>query len=252
MRQLLPEPRDDVDPAQAYADDIRGPVGSRPWVLVNMIASVDGATAVESRSGSLGGPADKAVFRAIRAVADVVLVAAGTARAERYRAPALPDDLRAARRRRGQPELPRLAVVSGRLDLDDILEAFDPSGPRPIVVTATDADEDRRRRVERRAEIVGCGTASVDLGAALSVLRDRYAAGVVAVEGGPSLNGALAAADLIDELCLSLAPALVAGDSHRIVRATPPRWTPLALARILEDDGYLFLRFTRARSTPDR
>src|SRR5215510_7706250 len=82
MQQLLPFPRDPVDPATVY-DDLP-PAGRRPTVRLNMIASIDGATAVAGVSGGLGGPADQALFAVLRAQADVVLVAAGTVRAEHY------------------------------------------------------------------------------------------------------------------------------------------------------------------------
>jgi riboflavin-specific deaminase-like protein len=243
VRQLLPEVQADVEPAGVYAEDRRPPIGPRPWVLINMIASADGGTAVEGRSGALGGAADKAVFRAVRAVADIILVAAGTVRAERYRAPALGAELVAARRGRGQSDQPRLAIVSRQLDLDASLPVFDAGGPRPIVVTTTNADEDRRSALAERAEVMARGEGSVDLVAALVALRDRYGAGIVLAEGGPSLNGALAEAGLVDELCLTVAPTIVGGASGRIVHGARPALTPLVLARVLEEDGYLFLRY---------
>ncbi len=83
MRQLLPFPCDPVDPAELYGD--LPSAGMRPAVRLNMIASIDGATAVAGLSGGLGGPADQALFAVLRSQADVVLVAAGTVRAERGR-----------------------------------------------------------------------------------------------------------------------------------------------------------------------
>jgi 5-amino-6-(5-phosphoribosylamino)uracil reductase len=128
MRQLLPAATD-VDPAAAYAADLRPAPADRPWVLINMITSVDGATAVEGVSGGLGGPADKEVFRAIRGVADVIVVAAGTLRAEHYR----PVQVRA---RSATPDSPgtapdRLAVVTARFDLDPTAAVFAESDPSP-------------------------------------------------------------------------------------------------------------------------
>jgi RibD domain-containing protein len=76
MRQLLPFACDPVDPAVLYGD--LPPARTRPTVRLNMIASIDGATAVGGLSGGLGGPADQALFAVLRAQADVVLVAAGT------------------------------------------------------------------------------------------------------------------------------------------------------------------------------
>src|SRR4051794_37753697 len=66
VRQLLPEAVDDVDPLDCYGRDARPSPGDRPWVLLGMIASADGSTAVDGRSGKLGGAADKAVFAAVR------------------------------------------------------------------------------------------------------------------------------------------------------------------------------------------
>src|SRR4051794_12973115 len=84
VRQLFPVPIDEVDPVQCYAADEWPPRG---WVMVNMITTVDGATAAAGRSGGLGGPADKKVFGAIRATAATILVGAGAGRAEDYGAP---------------------------------------------------------------------------------------------------------------------------------------------------------------------
>ena len=82
MRQLLPFGCDPVDPAVLYGD--LPPARTRPTVRLNMIASIDGATAVAGLSGGLGGPADQALFAVLRSQADLVLVAAGTVRAEHY------------------------------------------------------------------------------------------------------------------------------------------------------------------------
>ena len=84
MRRLYPEPLDSITVSEAYSDPSRAPHDGRPWVYLVMIASADGATAVDGVSGPLGGPGDKAVFATMREQADMVLVGAGTARAEHY------------------------------------------------------------------------------------------------------------------------------------------------------------------------
>src|SRR4029077_11422245 len=81
MRRLLPDPRDPVDVAESYDDSTRAPHDGRPWLYLCMIASADGATAVDGRSGTLGGAGDRAVFNTLRGHADLVLVGAGTVRA---------------------------------------------------------------------------------------------------------------------------------------------------------------------------
>src|SRR4051812_2248584 len=88
VRQLFPVAVDAVEPLDVYRD--LPVVEGRPAVRLNMIASADGATAVDGLSGGLGGPPDRKVFAALRSLADVVLVAAGTVRAERYGPAALP------------------------------------------------------------------------------------------------------------------------------------------------------------------
>ncbi len=245
----------DLD-ALVAADERPGPP-DRPWVLVNMIASADGATVVDGTSGGLGGPADKAMFGALRAVADVILVAAGTVRAEHYRPPQTSDARRAARVARGQAPAPRLAVVTGSLDLDPAAALFGDPTQRPLVLTGTGAPADHRAALAPHADVVSIPSdrvdpTTVDLPAALAWLGREHKARVVLVEGGPSFNGALLAENLVDELCLTVAPALVGGSSPRVAqgRAAPdgPRSSthPQHLARVIEDDGFLLLRYTRA------
>lgn len=243
MRQLLPEPADPVDPLRVYADP---PVASgRPGVRLVMIASVDGAIAVEGTSGGLGGPADRRVYLTLRSLADIVLVAAGTVRAERYGPPSLPDGLAAARRARGQVPGPRIAVVSRSLELDWGSPLFTEAQPdaRPIVVTGADAPAAPRAAAERVADVIVAGSEGVDLPRALAALG-RIGATSVLAEGGPSLNGALAAAGLIDEICLTISPVLAGGDAARILSGPPLAPPPaLRLRSLCEEEGFLFARY---------
>jgi riboflavin biosynthesis pyrimidine reductase len=224
-----------------------------------MIASIDGAaTDPTGHSAGLGGPADLRVFSAIRAVADVVLAGAGTVRTERYGPARLPPGQQEVRRRRAQSPQPRIAVVTRSLALDLDLPLFRDASDeyRPIVITTT-AGLDRvrghggasaARDLAMVAEIVVAGEQSVDWGTALRGLRTTAGAGVVLVEGGPTTNAQLLAADLVDELCLTVSPQLIAGDALRILSGrhmdAPHRMT---LDRVLLEDDYLFLRYLRAR-----
>jgi riboflavin biosynthesis pyrimidine reductase len=241
---VLPEPSDEVAIDRAYADVDRPPPPGRPWVLVNMVSSVDGGTAIDGRSGPLGGPPDRKVFPNIRAVADVVLAAAGTVRAESYGPPRTPEHLRAQRAARGQTEVPRLAIVTSSLDLDPAWELFTAAEIPPLVVTTADAPAERRAALEPVAQLVTAGEGRVDLPDALAQIAD-VGARVLVAEGGPSLNGQLLAGDLVDELCLTVAPLAIGGASARIAHGPdlPPR--ELALAHVLEEDGVLFLRYLR-------
>jgi 5-amino-6-(5-phosphoribosylamino)uracil reductase len=251
----------DVHPAEVYGADSRHPVGDRPWVLANMIASIDGAaTDLTGRSAGLGGPADLRVFSAIRAVADIVLAGAGTVRTERYGPARLIARHQEARRGRGQSRQPRIAVVTRSLALDLDLPLFRDASDehRPIVITTT-AGLDRvrvagatgatpSRDLATVAEIVVAGDQSVDWGTALRALRTTARAGVVLVEGGPMTLAQLVAADLVDELCLTVSPRIIGGDGLGLLRGLgvdAPRH--MTLDRVLLEDDYLFLRYLRAR-----
>lgn len=236
-----PDLGSEVDPLDAY-DEPRSAHDGRPWVVVDMIASIDGATAVAGRSGGLGGAADKAVFRALRAVPDVVMVGAATARVESYGAVRLDDEVRGRRQARGQTPVPRLALVSGRMDLDPGSPMFTDAAEAPIVLTTESMRAANAERFAGRAQLVAAGADRVDMATALARLHD-LGARVVLVEGGPTLNGQLVAAGLVDEWCQSLAPLLVAGASARVAHgevesAGEPE--VMALHRLLEQDGYLF------------
>lgn len=245
MRQLLPELVEDVDPEATHAALPREVPEDRPYVLVNMIESMDGAAVVDGVSGGLGGAGDKLMFRAVRALPDVILVAARTANAERYNAPAVSEAARAARQERGQAATPRLAVVTGRLSIDLSLGMFtDPGDQRPLVITAESAPTNRRDEVEAVAEVLVAGETEVDLADALAQLR-RRGVSVVLGEGGPSINGSLVGLDLVDEWCVSLSPTLAGGDAHRIVNLAPAALRPLRLERVFEHESMLFLRYLR-------
>lgn len=244
MRQLHPSVAD-VDPVVAYLGAPRPAPADRPWVAVGMVASLDGATAVDGRSGALGGPADRVVFRAVRGIADVILVAAGTVRSEGYGPVRRSDEVRTARVAAGRsPDAPRLAVVTASLDLD--AERLAGDGTPPVVFTTDDADPERRARVAEHAEVRSMGSGRVDLVAALASLR-ADGTEVVVCEGGPTLNGALVDADLVDEWCVSLAPVIAGGSSARLVdgAAPVPDRPGLELASLLEADGVLFGRWIR-------
>ena len=148
---------------------------SRCWVRSNFITSLDGGATLDGVSGGLAGPGDRALFKVLRELADVVLVGAGTVRMEHYGGAVLSAAARAARQRRGQAELPPIAIVtaSGRLDRD--MKVFTASEVTPIVLTSADVAVDTRSRLSGVADVLSCSdrdTATVDLG----VVLDRLAA----------------------------------------------------------------------------
>lgn len=243
---------DDVDPEALLLDDDRPPRPDRPWVLVNMISTVDGAaTDSAGRSAGLGGAADRRLFRATRAVADVIVAGAATVLVEDYGPPRTPADLQDRRRAHGRPPRPRIAVVSGSLALDPSRRLFSDPAARPLVLTCRRPDPARRTALAEVADIVELDAhapGTLDWGLALAELR-REGHAVALVEGGPLSNGQLFADDLVDEVCLTLSPAFVGGDASRIARGpTPGVLRPLRLDRMLEEDGFVFLRYLRDRA----
>ncbi len=244
MRQLLPTAIDEVDPATVYAD--MPTAAGRPGLRVNMIASVDGATAIGGVSGPLGGPPDRVVYRLLRSLADVVLVAAGTVRAENYKPALVYDDYLDARRARGQRDAPRIAVVTRKLDLDFDLPLFREATERTIIVTTTDAPAEPLAVARSLCDVITVGDGQVNLPAAMVALGELGAQHVLS-EGGPSVNGALADADLIDEVCLTVSPRLASGDAKRILSGPDlPAPVEVELRSLLEQDGFLLARY-RAR-----
>ena len=240
MRQLLP-PGGPADLAVLYGY----PAGlTRPWVRANMIESADGAAEVDGLSGGLSGPADREVFGLLRALADVILVGAGTARAEKYR----PARVRPqwAGLRSGRPAAPPVAVLTGRLDLDldGPLIAAAAADARTIVITTGAAPADRRAAAGALADVIIAGEQRVDLATAVGELAGRGYRRILA-EGGPHLLGQLAGAGLLDELCVTVSPVLAGGQAGRIVQGPPGGATParLDLAHLLADGGYLFCRY---------
>ncbi|WP_433066388.1 pyrimidine reductase family protein [Dactylosporangium sp. CS-033363] len=221
-------------------DLYRTPPG--PWLRLNFVASLDGAGTVDGRSAPLSGPADKRVFGVLRMLCDALVVGAGTVRDEGYHALRLDAGRRAWRVEHGLAEYPTLVIVSKRLDLDPALDALAGAPVRPIVLTRTGADPGKLGEV---ADLITVGDDAVDLVAGVAALRERGFAHLLS-EGGPMLFGSLAAAGLVDELCLTVSPLLAGAGAGRIIGGPQlPEPERLTLRHVLYDDGLLFLRHAR-------
>lgn len=243
MRQLFPQASEDPDPLEVYRHG--DPLDGRPGVRVNMIASADGAATVGGLSGALGGSADRRLFQILRTLADVVMVGAGTLRAEHYGPARLPSSFQDLRAARGQAPQPAIAVITRSCDLDWGTSFFTEAATRPVVITVRDAPAQRVARASEVSDVVVSGDGDVDLARAIGALGDRGAKWVL-VEGGPILNGQLAAEGLLDELCLTISPCLFAGDGPRVLNGSDlPAPLDMALGSVCEEDDFLFLRYKR-------
>ena len=226
----------------AYPDSL-----TRPFVQVNFVSSADGAATVSGRSRGLSSPADKKVFALGRDLADVVLVGAGTANAEKYRG-IKHTELRASRRARlGLADIPPIAVVTGRGSVDPASPLVTDTRVPPIILTAEAADTAwRTAMADAGADVVVAGDERVDVTLAVTALADR---GLLRVccEGGPTLFADLIAAGLVDQLCLTVAPLLVGAGAVRVATGLPSAAPmSLSLASVLSDEGFLLLRYRRA------
>lgn len=185
-----------------------------PLLRLNFVATADGAaTGSDGRSGTINSPADHRGFRAMRRAADLILIGAGTVRAESY-----------------GPARKPIVVVSSRPVLPRSVQGS------PGVVLATT----RSSGAVADDTTWLCGEDRVDL--AVVIERARAAFGPhVLCEGGPTLTAELVAAGLVDELGLSWTPQLVGGtrnDHPRILDGADVD-VDLVCRHLVEEDGTL-------------
>ena len=245
MRRLLPQPETDVDDAGLVTAYELPPGRS---LRVNFITSLDGATTVDGRSGGLGTPGDLRVFQVLRSLADVVLVGAGTAAAEGYRAVEADSPvgrIRAASL--GRPPTMPIAIVSRRASIDPAGGLVVGAASPTILVTCAAADAERRAALaDAGVTVLVCGEDDVDLSAAADRLAELGHEHVLC-EGGATLLRSALIAGVVDELDLSIAPTLV-GSGPRLLDGLAEGPVGLDLRQLLEEDGVLFTRYVRRTS----
>ena len=235
--------QDAAGPVAGFVGGRRQPRGGRPWVMINVVASVDGATAMAGESKGLSGPADREVFHALRGIADAIMVGAGTVRSDDYGPMRPRPGVKAARAARGQAPVAPIVVISRSLTLDWHSALFIEAEVPTVVAAPTDAPELARAAARAAAPLIVAGTGHVALDEVLAELA-RGGHDSVLCEGGPGLFAQLAEADLLDEVCIAISPLLVAGGAQRVLPGAllvPPR--RLMIAAVLEADGFLFVRY---------
>lgn len=240
MRMLLPEARpiSAADLASLY--DWPEPA----WVRACMVMTLDGSVAgPDGLSRSISSTTDRAVLSAVRALADAFLVGAQTVRKEGYRPVRAKPAVQSERRSRGQRPAATLAIVTATCQFDWESARFPASDEPPILLTVESVDPEARAAAERRGcEVVVVGAERVDPGMAIAALAERGLTRVTC-EGGPGLLRQMVQGGHLDEVDLTLSPALVAAPT----RATlgPAVLTPMRLDQLVEDDGFLFGRYVR-------
>lgn len=213
----------------------------RPWVMLNIVESIDGATAIDGGASGLNDADDRQLFLALRSVADVVMNGAATVRAENLGPVKLSDDMRRLRREAGKHEPPTMVVLSRSLSLDPGLRIFSDPERRPVIITDIDADPDKVEMLQEVADIVHLEKLN-----AAGIVDALDAASVILCEGGPTVNSQLIEGGVVDEVNLTISPVLALGDSKRVASGPPShRPTEMRLDRTLVGDKSLFLRFVR-------
>lgn len=224
----------------------------RPFVRLNFVTSADGAVSVDGVSGGLACPGDGEVFGLLRELADVVVAGSGTVRAEGYRGVRTSAEIRARRRARGQAAIPPVAVVTASCSLEPDAPLLTDTSVPPLVLTSEGAPAAARRRLaDAGAEVVVVADAAIAPAAVLAALEARGLRRVLC-EGGAALAGSIVADDLLDELCLSLAPQLAGAGAGRIVAGQALAGVrPLRLASVIGHEDGLMLRYRTARGDDD-
>jgi len=228
MRQLLPEPMEEITVQNAYSRPL-GHHTDRPWISLNMIASIDGSTVVDGKSGALSSPTDSAVLLQLRRIADVVIVGAGTVRGEGYGPPSKP----------GQ----RVGVITAHGSVDLTTPLFT-SGAGFIITTIDGSLE------AEDVDILRAGHGRVDLSEAIRRLPELCPdTRVVQAEGGAALTGSLLDADVLDEMNVTTSPATVGGTGPRISsRATDHRHMFDLAQLTIDTDSFIYARWLRRRA----
>ena len=207
-----------------------------------MVATADGKAAVEGRTRAISSEVDRTIFHNLRTQADAVMVGAGTVATERYGPVVKSEELRAKREREGLSPDPLAVIVSGGLNLPADVPLLQDPDSHVVIMTHSQSE---LSGVEAHVEYMRSEPGPFDLRPLLERLRRERGVRSVLCEGGPTLNATLCLYGLVDELFLTIAPALAGGaDALTIVAGAPlPELVSLELVWVLEADGELFLRY---------
>jgi riboflavin biosynthesis pyrimidine reductase len=229
MQRLFPTPLIECTVDEAYAAPL-GTRANRPWIGLCMVASIDGSTVTDGRSSGLSSATDSGVLLQLRSVADVIIVGASTVRGEGYGPPKKP----------GQ----RIGVVTGRGSIDTSTDLF--TSGSGFVITTEEAD-----LVDRGVDVIRAGTTTVDLVDAVGQIPSICVrCDFIQAEGGSMLNGALADADLLDELNLTTSPGMIGGGGPRLTSTATDLAHRFDLIQLgIDEDSFVFSRWRRRPAT---
>lgn len=243
LRQLLPESRE-LESGEAYArlglSDLAP--ADRPYLVANMVASVDGNATLGGKSSGISNELDRELFHTLRTQADAVMAGTNTIEKENYGALVRDPKRREQRVALGLEPAPVAVTINRSLELPLGAPLFTDPDSRIFVITNSEAEPP-----DCPAEIVTVCTPgeAIDFGLALTRLRTEHGIRSILLEGGPTLLGVIVAAGLLDELFLTISPLLAGGGPGPTIVEGPalPEPAGLGLKSAMAGEGSLFLRY---------
>ncbi len=240
--RLYPLPHRELEPGTLY-ESLKLPPPehqdiSRPYVIINMVSSIDGRTAIGGKVSRLGSDIDRQAMRTLRSKADAVMIGANTLRAEKL-------SLGLDEYSPGPQPIAVIVTNTGDVPLETNLMTYEQQ--EVLVVITQDTPERRISRLRQYASVLRVSeslSGGVNLGETLEALRAERGVELLLVEGGPRLNHSLISANLCDELFLTLAAKVLGRTSDRTIvdsQALAP--ADLKLRSVHLSSSELFLRY---------
>ena len=247
FQQLLPERRTiSVGDLLSAVDPAEHERGDRPHTLVNFVATADGRTSFDGRSGPIGDDGDRQMFHGLRERVDAVMAGTATMRTERYGRIVRDPQRRSRRTERGLAAEPLAVIVTRSGDVPFEIPLFDEPEARVVIFTPIDLDTSG---CSAQVEVVRLDPGQMTMTTVWRRLTFDFGVRMLLCEGGPTVFGALLQEDLADELFLTLSPKLAGGGSEAAITYGPPlpELLQLTLRWALERQGSLFLRYAVSR-----
>ena len=246
--RLWPDPAADLELDAAFAGfALPDPPVDRPLVAINMVTSVDGRAQLNGSAEGLGTRADRRLMRLYRTAFEAVGSGAGTLRATGIWL-RVGDDLAAQRRAAGLPPNPTGVVIAGSASLPLDANWFDGDERRILVV----GRENPIETAPDGTELLRAATKRPSPPWVLARLAERGIRTLL-LEGGPRLNAAFLADDLIDEVYWTVGAHLIGTDALGMIAPIPggspfssaPRGGRLVSVHRHQDELFLRYRFDR-------
>lgn len=248
MQRLYPTSKAHGPPMEIY-DDLAfpDPPADRPYVVLNMVSTVDGKTTLEKGAITepIGSPVDRALMAHLRLAVDAVIRGAATVRRSGCY-PGVPEELEHRRVARGLPRQPLAIVVSRTGEIPVDVDFFRAAPRRPLVLLPENVEARRLGPLRERAHLLHVGQDQVDLPAALRMLRSQFGVNHLLSEGGPRFNYELLRHGMLNEVFWTVAPKIGGNSGDLTLVHGPAGLVPMPTLQLMSayaKDSELFLRY---------